>query len=504
MLDATPLLRMYAQRRLASLAHQNPLEAQRKQLRWLLRHAAFTQFGKDHEFTKIRSVEDYQKQVKLRRYEDFWRDYWQKPFPRLTGTTWPDAIKFIAASSGTTTGKTKFIPVSQQMIASNRRAILDMLAFHLARRPGSRVLSGRTFMLGGSTDLNRPAAGVYTGDLSGIAAKNLPWWAKPRYFPPPTLAKIADWTEKVAALAPLSLSANLTLMGGTVSWLLSFLEQAMAAKAGATSIADISPQLDLLIHGGVSFEPYRRRFSDLLAGSRAETSEVYPASEGFIAIQDRGSGEGLRLLADNGLFYEFVPVEELDSAQPTRHWLGTVETGRNYAIALTTNAGLWSYLLGDTVRFVDTAPARIVVTGRLSHSLSAFGEHLIGEEIEAAVTGAAAHLGVHVTDFTVAPEFPAAAGDKGRHVYIIELSNAAEPEQAKLCSELIDQDLMDRNLDYREHRHGDVQMAAPEVGGAPPGTFAHWMNSRGKLGAQNKVPRVMSENAMFKSLIEMI
>jgi hypothetical protein len=344
MLDGTPLLRLYAKRRLATLTHQNAIETQRRQLKWLLRHAAFTAFGKDNEFSKIRDVEAYQRRVKLRRYEDFWSDYWEKPFPHLTGVTWPDAIRFIAASSGTTTGNTKFIPVSAAMIAANRCAILDMLSFHLARRPDSRVLGGRTFMLGGSTDLARRAAGIYSGDLSGIAARNLPWWVKSRYFPPPELAQIADWNEKVAALAPLSLTADITLLGGTASWLVSFLERAMEAKPGATRIADIYPGLALLVHGGVNFAPYRRRFATLLEGSNAETSEVYPASEGFFGVQDGASGEGLRLIVDNGIFYEFVPVEELGSSHPTRHWLGNVEPDRNYALVVTTNAGLWSYI----------------------------------------------------------------------------------------------------------------------------------------------------------------
>jgi hypothetical protein len=502
MLDATPLLAVYARRRLARLARLDPVETQRRQLHFLLRHAAFTRFGKDHGFAGLNNVADYQSRVPLRRYEDFWKTYWEASFPNLSGLTWPDHIRYIAASSGTTTGKTKFIPVSQRMVESNRRAALDLLSFHYAARPDTTIMGGENFLLGGSTELTRRAPDVYSGDLSGIAARELPWWTKGRYFPPPALARISDWNDKVKRLAPLSLIRDIRMLGGTASWLLAFAEHTMSLKQGATRLADIYPHLEMLVHGGVNFAPYKRRFDELLEGGHAETREVYPASEGFVALADRGPGEGLRLLIDNGIFFEFVPVEELEADNPTRHWVQTIETGQNYAVVLTTNAGLWSYILGDTVRFVDRDTPRLLVTGRTSYSLSAFGEHLIGEEIEAAVEEAAHSLDVHVTDYSVGALFPGRAGDQGRHLYIVELSAEAPDELAGRFAAAIDRDLCERNLDYKEHRHQDMQMLAPLVRFVPAGTFARWMESRGKLGAQNKVPRIINDQALFQSLRE--
>ncbi len=500
MLDATPLLKLYARRRLARLRRLDPVAAQERQLRRLLVQAPDTRFGGDHGFSSIRDVADYQARVPLRSYEDFWAQYWQPSFPDISGQTWPGPIRTLAASSGTTSGNTKFIPVTRQMVASNRRAALDLLSFHVAARPGSRIMGGMSFMLGGSTALTDRGSGVFTGDLSGIAARNLPWWARSRYFPTPEFARIADWNRKVEILAPLSVETDIRMIGGTASWLLAFIERALATKVDAARIGDIYPGLEMLVHGGVNFAPYRRRFDELLQGSRAETREVYPASEGFIAMQDAGPDAGLRLCLDNGLFYEFVPLEELGNTSPTRHWVSTVETGVNYAVILTTNAGLWSYILGDTVRFVGLNPMRIVVTGRTSYYLSAFGEHLIGEEIEAAVSEAAEALDVHLTDYSVGALFPQSTSERGRHLFVVEPADPPAPDFHERFATMIDEGLKRRNLDYAEHRDQNLQMQAPLVLPMPQGGFAAWMESRGKLGAQNKVPRVINDAALLESL----
>ena len=506
MIDATPLLRLYGRRRGAALARQDAAEAQRHELLRLVRHAAHTRFGRAHAFARIRSVGDFQARVPLRRYEDFWRDWWKDSFPVLTNVTWPGRMPFFAATSGTTSGNTKFIPVSRAMNRSNRRAVLDLFTHHLAARPASRVLSGPNFMLGGSTNLVRQAPGVLSGDLSGIAAHSVPPWARPRFFPPLRYALMEDWEKKVDALARLSLEAGITSLGGTPSWMVLLFDRLAALTPDRPRrIASWYPQLDLLVHGGVSFEPYRARFAALFEGSRAELREVYPASEGFIAVADRGAGEGLRLLADNGLFFEFVPVEEIEAATPTRHWLKTIETGVNYAIVVTSCAGLWSYVLGDTVRFVDRAPPRLLVTGRLSYMLSAFGEHLIGEELEAAVAHAARAIGHTVTDWTVTARMPAAdeASGRGRHLYLVELDAPAEPDAVAAFAQALDSELARRNLDYAAHRSGGYGMDAPLVRTLPAGAFAAWMKTRGRMGGQNKVPRVITDRALFASLERM-
>jgi len=267
-------------------------------------------------------------------------------------------------------------------------------------------------------------------------------------------------------------------------------------------VASWYPHLELFTHGGVNFAPYRAAFDEWFAGGTADRREVYPASEGFVAVADRGEGQGLRIIADNGLFFEFVPVDEIDSPQPRRHWLGNVETGINYAIVLTTCAGLWSYLLGDTVRFVECAPPRLLVTGRLATMLSAFGEHLIGEELEAAIGVAATSIGRGVTDWTVTAEVPASG--RGKHVFVVEFATTAEADAVVRFAQALDADLIARNLDYAAHRSGGFGLDAPLVRAAPPGAFAAWMKSRGMMGGQNKVPRVIRDEALFASLTRML
>jgi hypothetical protein len=342
---------------------------------------------------------------------------------------------------------------------------------------------------------------VKSGDLSGIAAATLPAWARPFAFPPPDIARLTDWSEKIALLAERAPSADIRGLSGTPSWLLLFFDELVRAYPGrGTRLVDFFPALDLLIHGGVNFSPYRQRFAEWLEGSHAEAREVYAASEGFIAAADRGAGEGLRIILDHGIFYEFVPVAEIAAASPTRHWIGDVETGIDYAPALTTCAGLWAYLLGDTVRFVSRDPPRLLVTGRLAYTLSAFGEHLTGEEIEAAVTLAAQAIGAGVRDFAVGALYPEKSGEIGRHLYIIEFERPVSADDRVLVAEAIDQDLMRRNLDYRDQRAGGFGLLPPQIRVLPQGGFAKWMRRRGRLGSQNKVPRVIADPTLFADL----
>jgi hypothetical protein len=506
LIDATALLRLYARRRAARLARQDAAAGQRTQLMRLLRRAADTRFGRAHGFARIHTVEEYQARVPIRRYEDFWRDWWKESFPVLTDVSWPGTIPFFAASSGTTTGNTKFIPVSRAMNDSNGRAILDLLTFHIGARPTSRIFGGANFMLGGSTDLVRQAPGILSGDLSGIAAHTIPRWARSRFFPPLRYALMTDWEAKIDALARLSLDTDIRTLGGTPSWVLLLFERLAALRPDAPrKVASWYPRLDLFIHGGVNFAPYRATFEELFAGSRVDRRELYAASEGFVAAADRGDGEGMRLMADNGIFFEYVPVDEIDSPNPTRHWIGNAEVGVNYAILLSSCAGLWSYVLGDTVRLVDRAPPRLLMTGRLATMLSAFGEHLIGEELEAGISTAAASVGRSVTDWTVIARVPAAGeiGGRGHHLYLVEFATPANADLVARFAATLDADLAGRNLDYAAHRSGGFGMGAPVVRAVPPGTFAAWMKSRGMMGGQNKVPRLIRDPLLFASLERM-
>ncbi|HVM81993.1 MAG TPA: GH3 auxin-responsive promoter family protein [Stellaceae bacterium] len=506
MIDATGLLRLYARYRSARLAAQDAVETQRRLLRRLVRRAAKTRFGRDHRFQEIADIEDFQARVPLRRYEQMWRDYWQPTFPRLVDCTWPGTIPFFALTSGTTTGATKYIPCSREMNRSNEWAAIDILVHHLRNRPRSRVLGGKNFMLGGSTDLTEQSPGIRSGDLSGIAVSQVPWWAWPYCFPPPELALIADWEHKIERLATACLGQDIRTITGTPSWLLIFFERLFAMRPEWSGrLHRFFPDLELLVHGGVNFAPYRQRFEELLAGSHAELREVYPASEGFFAVADRGPSEGMRLILDNGIFYEFVPVEELETSAPTRHWLGTVRPGVTYALVVSSCAGLWAYVVGDTVRLVDLDPPRILVAGRTSYFLSAFGEHLSGEEIEAAVAAAARSIGCTIADFSVGPVFPDAAQHLGRHLYVVEFGGRGpSDEQLHAFALALDARLCHDNDDYRAHRSGGFGLDAPEVLRVPHGAFSAWMRSRGQLGGQHKVPRVVADPALFRELRDFV
>jgi len=483
--DATPLLAAYARRRIGRLDAIDAAATQERVLRALVRRAAATRFGAAHGFARIAGVTEFQRAVPLRRYEDMHREYWAPALPALRDVSWPGLIPFLALSSGTSTGTTKYIPVSREMVRANAGAALDALCWHLARHPRSRVLAGLSFMLGGSTALTEAAPGVRQGDLSGIAAAAMPRWARPWSWPPERLALMPDWDRKLDALAAETPREAIRVLSGTPSWLLVLLER-LAARGGATPL----PALELLVHGGVAWAPYRDRIAPFLPPGCA-TREVYAASEGFIAIADAGDGEGMRLVLDRGCFLEFVPVEELGAAAPRRHWAATIETGVEYAIAVSSCAGLFGHLVGDTVRFVSLKPPRLLVTGRTAWFLSAFGEHLSGEEIETALLRAAEELGVTVAEFAVGPEFE---GHRGRHRWLVE--SAAPADAAAALAARVDALLLAANEDYAAHRAGG-QLAAPAVVLLPPGRFEAWMRAEHRLGGQNKVPRVVADPERF-------
>jgi len=474
---------LYARRRTHQLATTDPVESQRQVLRKLLRTAQDTKFGRDHDFESIETVADFQRQVPLRTYEELWRDYLKAEYPRFDSVTWPGLIPYLALTSGTTQGATKYIPVSRAMVASNRKAAKTMVAYHLASRPDSRLFRGKIFFLGGSTNLERPALGVRQGDLSGIAAEEAGEWLRPFTFPPLDLALESDWDRKLGLLAERSKDEPITLIGGVPSWLLALFGR-LLDLTGKSSIAEVWPMLEVVVHGGVKFDPYRQAFDEILGSPRIRLQETYPCSEGFIAFGDPKTGH-LRLVIDHGLFYEFIPVDELDAEQPTRYWVGNVEVGVNYAIVVSTCAGLWGHIVGDTVRFISLNPPLLTFTGRTKYTLSAFGEHLISEEVEAAIAQASGATGASVREWHVGPVF---SGPLGHHHYLIEFSRP--PGDLATFRQELDADLCRRNADYQAHRAEGVGLPLPALTVARPGGFDAWMRSKGKLGGQHKVPRM--------------
>jgi hypothetical protein len=489
------LFRQVARRRTCRLDRLSVGQVQHETLLRLVRFSRDTRFGRDHDFASIRSVADYQRRVPLRTYEQFWNDYWQAAFPNLDDVTWPGHIPYLALSSGTTTGTTKYIPVSRRMIASNQKAALTSLALFLAAHPNTPIFTGRLFFLGGSTDLTVPAGtgqpngsapGVLAGDLSGIAARELSSVLRPYTFPPLDIALLRDWERKIDLLAEGSARLPITVVGGVPSWLLLLFER-LRRITGKEQVADVWPTLRVVVHGGARFDPYRAVFRRIIGSDAVRYLDVYPASEGFIATEDPRY-QLLRLVPDHGIFFEFVPVEELGRDRPARHTAADLATGVQYAVVLTTCAGLWSYVLGDTVCFEKREPPLLRCTGRTRYFLSAFGEHLISEEVERAVTAAADATGAAVVDFHVGPVFPEAPGMVGRHRYLVEFAETPGDRQ-RFAGEL-DAALCRYNEDYQAHRKDNLTMLAPEVWAVRRGGFADWLRSRGKLGGQHKVPRM--------------
>ncbi len=489
--------RAIARYRVRSLDAADPAEVQRRTLLDLVAKARDTRFGRDHGFRSIRTVDDYRAAVPLRTYEDLWNDYLKAAYPTCDDLTWPGRIPYYALTSGTTQGATKYIPVTREMVASNKRAGFTMLAHHMAARPDSRIFRGRFFFLGGSTDLESPAPGVRQGDLSGIAAEEVAPALRPYTFPPLEVALETNWDRKLALLAERSLRERITAVAGVPSWLL-VLFQRLFDLTGKRTIAEVWPDLELIMHGGVKFDPYRHAFEDVAGSPRIAFQETYPCSEGFIAYGVPKSGL-LRLMFDHGIFYEFVPADEVGSPRPSRHWLGEVVPGVNYAIVVSTCAGMWSHVIGDTVRFESARPPLLSFTGRTKYTLSAFGEHLISEEVEAGIAAASEATGASVRDWHVGPVF---VGALGHHRFVVEFLRP--PDDPVGFRSALDDDLCRRNADYQAHRAEGVGLPLPAMLVVRPGGFDCWMRSKGKLGGQHKVPRMDNTGTLTAEMAGML
>lgn len=477
--------------------------------RGLVRRLAATEFGRANGLAPGMPYREFAAQVRPRTYEEF--SPWIERMKRgAADVLWPGQCAYYAVSSGTTAGRTKYLPITAEMIAHFRRAGLDSLCCY-ARRTGSpSVFRGRHLFLGGSTSL-APLADTgdfraWGGDLSGITARHLPGWAERHlYEPGRAIAQIEDWPTKLRAIAARTAPLNLTMLAGIPSWLLVFAEQ-MRAHTGRATLRDVWPNLECLVHGGVPVGPFAAELVEA-TGRGANFHEVYPASEAFIAAQDAESGAGLRLLADAGIFYEFLPMDRFDEAKLGERAkdvrsLADVLPGVDYALLLTTPGGLCRYAIGDVVRFVSVEPPRLIYVGRTRLQLSAFGEHVIEKEVTDAVTAVAGRHGAAVVNFHVAPRFvDAQAGERrGRHEWWIEWKGAAPPAAA-VAAEL-DRELQRLNDDYEAKRKGGG-LGLPLVHLVAAGTFERWLRARGKWGGQNKMPRCRSDREIADALAEL-
>lgn len=503
-MDISPFLRLAAKRRFSTLQHLDVVKAQEKVLLDLTRRAQNTKFGRDHGFSKIKSVMDFQRQVPIRQYEDFWGEYWQKPWPILDNVSWPGRIPFFAKTSGTTTGKNKHIPITKDSIKANERAGFDLLTFHMHHCKSSRPFAGRSFIMAGSTTLEEVAPNIWSGTISGINTKLTPFWVRSNVFPPPNLALITNWDEKLDIISRTVFGQRISMLSGQCNWVLAMLDRirTLRVEKGMGS-GPTFPDLQLFIHGGVPIDLYRNRLEPHFANTSVDKRELYPTSEGFIAVADRGPGEGLRTMVDNKLFLEFIPLEDIGSENPRRHWMANIEKHVNYAIVLSNCAGLWAYLLGDIVRFVDTRPPRLEILGRISQKLNPFGEHLITAELEEAVQSAAHRFGIGVSEYTVGPILPENVSGTGFHLYILEPNSSLGSQEktlSKQFSQHIDNVLLQNNYDYERQRTGNAGVAHPQVVWVKQGTFEAWMRAKGKLGGQHKVPRVTTKGDLFAEL----
>jgi len=477
--------------------------------RRLIARFAHTAFGRDNGIESAMTYAAFQRRVPLRSYEQF--APWIERMKRAEADVlWPGTCAHFAVSSGTTVGRTKYIPVTTAMLAHFRQTGLDSLFLYASRTGHARVFAGRHLFLGGSTSLSPiPGSGpvpLWAGDLSGITAQNLPRWAE-RYLYEPgrDIAQIAEWPSKIAAMAARTERRDIRLVAGIPSWILVFAE-AMRDRTGASTLREVWPNLECLVHGGVPIGPFQHELQQAL-GREVHFHEVYPASEAFIAAQEAEPDEGLRLFTNAGVFYEFLPLAEFDETRLAELGdraipVAEVQTGTDYVILLTTPGGLCRYLIGDVVRFTSTRPPRLIYVGRTKLQLSAFGEHVIEKEVTDAIAAVCRQQGLMLANFHVAPKFVASdvGVRRGRHEWWIELKSAsvATTTEAGVAAAL-DHELQRLNEDYEAKRAGGG-MEVPLVHLVPEGTFETWLRQRGKWGGQNKMPRCRSDREIADQL----
>ncbi len=532
------LLKARLRRRIAKLSddrswQRNTAAVQRRQLRWLLNTARFTRFGRAHDFAGLATLSDeqivpaYQRAVACADWYRFRHDIAEMREHGRPDVLWPGLVEDFAQTSGTTAGD-KFIPLTREMMRSNYRAALDIFAN--AVRFGvdlPHLTAGRALFLGGSTSVDTNRHGVRTGDLSGLVTPMIRWPISEIYSPGPEIALMNHWPSKIEAMAHATLDQDVRMINGMPSWALVLmtrvLELARARGLKADTIRDVWPNLTLFVHGGVKYAPFDPRVRTLFSGSPTGDDipfrlELYPASEGFIAMQDRPGEASLRLLSDIGNFYEFVPIEEIDAPSPRAFTADEVEPGQRYVVVMTTCAGLWRYIIGDVVEF-DSAPcrldgsggwgtgagSRLRIVGRHRHFINAFGENLIVEHIENAVAAAAEKAGVVVGEFTAAPVYPDEGGGRRAGLeLLVEVSPSPDGSdintQLKNFRDAFDASLKSQNVDYTTKRTDGLGMAEPTISVVQPGTFHAWLSSRGKLGGQHKCPRCANHRDIIEAV----
>ncbi len=472
---------------------KNPHQTQQKVFENLVKKGTKTRFGKDFEFHKIKSYEDFKKQVPIADYEDL-KPYIEKIKSGEKDVLWPGKPIYFAKTSGTTSG-VKYIPITKDSVPYHVNSARDSVFLYAYQTGNYKFIDGKLIFLSGSPELEN-VNGILTGRLSGIVNHHVPSIAKANQVPSWKTNCIEDWEEKVNAIVEETLPLNMTLISGIPAWVMMYFEK-LIEKSGKKTISEIFPNFSVFVYGGVNFEPYRAKMEKLI-GKRVDSIETYPASEGFIAYQDTQTEDGLLLLLDNGIFYEFIPSDEYFNENPTRISLKDVELEKNYALILNTNAGLWGYSIGDTVKFVSKNPYRIEVTGRIKHFISAFGEHVIGEEVEWAMLEALKNHDAEIVEFHVAPQVTPPDGELPYHEWFVEFAKL--PSDLDAFRKSIDTALQSKNIYYKDLLEGNI-LQPLKITQVQPDAFRNYMKSQGKLGGQNKVPRLGNDRSLADKLM---
>lgn len=475
---------------------KNPHQAQKRVFHSLIKQAATTAFGKDHQFSSIKTYDDFKAKVPIRDYEAL-RPYIDRVVDGEADVLWKGKPQYFAKTSGTTSG-VKYIPISKESMPEHIKAARNALLTYIHETGNADFVNGKMIFLQGSPVLTKKN-GINVGRLSGIVAHLVPAYLQKNRLPSYQTNCIEDWEEKVDAIVEETYSENMTLISGIPPWVQMYFDR-LAEKADGKKIKDIFKNFSLFVYGGVNYEPYRAKIEASI-GKKIDSIETYPASEGFIAYQDSQSDKSLLLLVDAGIFYEFVPADEYYVENPTRLSLAEVELHVNYAIILNTNAGLWGYSIGDTIKFVSKDPYKIIVTGRIKHFISAFGEHVIGEEVEHAILSVANEEGVEITEFTVAPQVNPPAGELPYHEWFVEFAKA--PQNFTSFSEKVDLALQKKNIYYFDLIEGKI-LQPLIIRQLRKDAFVNYMKAEGKLGGQNKVPRLSNDRKIADHLREYI
>ena len=475
-----------------------PNEVQNELLKDLISKARNTEFGKRYHFNEINSYEKFRERVPIQNYEDYQPDI-ERSRQGENNILWPTPIRWFAKSSGTTSAKSKFIPVSQDSLEECHYAAgKDLLCIYLNNNPQSQMFTGKSLRLGGSKELYQENGTSY-GDLSAILIDNMPFWAEFSSTPSNEVSLMHDWEYKMQAIVDETIKERVTSLAGVPSWMLVLLNNVLETT-GKESLFEVWPHLEAYFHGGVSFEPYGSQYQKILPKEDFRFYEIYNASEGFFACQDHNDSKNLLLMLDYGIFYEFIPMDQYGSDEETAIPLSEVETGKNYAVVITTNAGLWRYKIGDTVRFTDTNPYRVKVSGRTKHHINVFGEELIIENAESALKKVCLVTNCEIIDYTVAPVFMEGK-EKGAHEWIVEFKNP--PRDFDVFNKQLDLALQEVNSDYEAKRYNNMTLNPPKIHEARKDLFYDWLKKHNKLGGQHKIPRLSNSRTYLEELLKM-